>query len=173
MPRPQVLDRVLTTYRIGDPDGEYPLYDATGSRHYPGRWNTAETPLLYTSSNYSLALLEKIARSSSLLPPNQHDIVITIPNGLSYEIFDPAALPGWDAPIPSVSRHHGARWKAEARTAILIVPSVIARLDTNVLINPDHPQAAAITHSLHHPVAWDERLYPGTPPPAGLGDPEV
>ena len=28
---PQVLDRTLTSYRIGDPAGAYPIFDATGS----------------------------------------------------------------------------------------------------------------------------------------------
>jgi len=35
----QALDRTLTAYRIGDPAGAYPIFDATGSRLFPGRWN--------------------------------------------------------------------------------------------------------------------------------------
>jgi RES domain-containing protein len=33
----QTLDRVLAAYRIGDPDGAYPIFDATGSKLSPGR----------------------------------------------------------------------------------------------------------------------------------------
>ena len=62
-----ILDRVLKAYRIGDPDGRYPIYDATGSRLYPGRWNTPASPMLYTSEHYSTALLEKLVHGSGVL----------------------------------------------------------------------------------------------------------
>ena len=75
----QRLDRVLTAFRIGDPDGAYPIFDATGSRLAPGRWNTAASPMIYASQHYSTAMLEKLVRSSGELPPNQHFIEITIP----------------------------------------------------------------------------------------------
>ena len=39
-------DRVLTAYRIGDPDGVYPIYDSEGARLYPGRWNTPASPII-------------------------------------------------------------------------------------------------------------------------------
>jgi RES domain-containing protein len=32
-------DRVLTADLIGDPDGDFPIFDAEGARLYPGRWN--------------------------------------------------------------------------------------------------------------------------------------
>ncbi|MBX4893189.1 hypothetical protein HJA79_26840 [Rhizobium bangladeshense] len=47
----------------------------------------------------------------------------------------------------------------EKRSAILLVPSVVARVDRNVLINPAHPEFASITASLHEPVFWDRRLF--------------
>jgi hypothetical protein len=34
-----------------------------------------------------------------------------------------------------------------------------ARLERNFLINPAHPDAKGITHTLPEPVWWDERLY--------------
>jgi RES domain-containing protein len=90
----QVLDRVLRGYRIGDPDGRYPIFDATGSTLYPGRWNTPASPVIYTSEHYSTAMLEKLIHGSGSLPPNQHFIEITLPNGVSYEFLAPAHLPG-------------------------------------------------------------------------------
>ena len=86
----QLLDRVLTTYRIGDPDGAYPIFDATGSRIAPGRWNTADSPLIYTSEHYSTAMLEILANGMGRLPANQHFIQVTVPNGVSYEMLNPA-----------------------------------------------------------------------------------
>ena len=158
---PQRLDRTLTAYRIGDPDGLYPIFDATGSTIAPGRWNTAGSPVIYSSEHYSTALLEKLVRGSGHLPPNQHFVRIGIPRGVSYEIFSAPALPGWDTMPATVSKSYGELWCRERRSALLLVPSVVARLDRNVLINPAHPDFALIETSLHEPVFWDRRLFAG------------
>jgi RES domain-containing protein len=98
----QILDRTLSCFRIGDPNGAYPIFDATGSTIAPGRWNTSGSPLIYTSEHYSTALLEKLVHGSGRLPPNQHYIPVTIPRGLTYEMFSPPTLPEWTAcPQPS------------------------------------------------------------------------
>jgi RES domain-containing protein len=159
----QRLDRVLKAYRIGDPHGRYPIYDAAGSKLYPGRWNTPASPMIYASEHYSTAILEKLVHGSGALPPNQHFIEITIPNGISYEILNPAGLSGWDDPSPGRSRLFGEEWQQDRRSAILIVPSVVARVENTILINPDHPETAGITHGLHQPVWWDLRLFSRTP----------
>ncbi len=155
----QILDRTLSCFRIGDPSGTYPIFDATGSTISPGRWNTPGSPVIYTSEHYSTALLEKLAHGSGRLPPNQHYVEITIPRGLSYEIFSAPTLPGWDSMPPTVSKAFGERWYAEKRSVILMAPSVVARLDRNVLVNPAHPDFPKIQASLHQPVYWDRRLF--------------
>ena len=155
----QVLDRTLTCYRVGDPAGAYPIFDASGSRLMPGRWNTEDTPVIYAAVHFSTAMLEKLVHGAGRLPPNQHYIEITVPRGLSYEVVNTAALPGWDAADESVAQAYGAAWVREQRSVILLVPSVIARLDENVIINPAHPEFRHITTSLHRPVHWDRRLY--------------
>ncbi len=153
------LDRTLTAYRIGDPDGRFPIFDATGSRLFPGRWNTRITPMIYACAHYSTAMLEKLARGAGELPRNQHYIEIVIDAGVSFEVFSADHHPGWDSPTPLASRSFGAAWRSEARSAILIVPSYVARIETNILINPDHPDAQRARPSLPRPVWWDERLF--------------
>jgi RES domain-containing protein len=155
----QILDRTLSSFRIGDPNGSYPIFDATGSTIAPGRWNTRGSPLIYTSQHYSTALLEKLVHGSGRLPPHQHFVEITLPVGLSYEVFSPPTLPGWDTMPATVSRTYGERWCMEKRSVILLVPSVVARIDTNILINPAHPQFRLIEAGLHQPVYWDRRLF--------------
>jgi len=156
---PQVLDRVLKGYRIGDPDGAYPIFDATGSKLFPGRWNTAACPMIYTSEHYSTAMLEKLVHGSGQLPPNQHFVEITIPNGVPYEILDVARLPDWASAAATSSKDYGDRWQASRRSLLLIVPSVVARVEKNFLINPHHPAFREIETSLHQPVWWDDRLF--------------
>jgi RES domain-containing protein len=155
----QTLDRTLSSFRIGNPAGTYPIFDATGSTIAPGRWNTPGSPIIYTSEHYSTALLEKLVHGSGRLPPNQHYIEITISRGLSYEVFSQPSLPGWDTMPATVSKGFGETWCLERRSVILLVPSVVARLDCNVLINPAHPEFSRIQTSLHQPVYWDRRLF--------------
>jgi RES domain-containing protein len=155
----QKTDRVLTCFRIGDPNGVYPIYDTEGARVFPGRWNTETSPIIYTSEHYSTAMLEKLVHANSLLPPNQHYIRITIPNGVSYVVFQTALHPGWDAKNETVCKTFGELWYREQRSALLLVPSIPARLERNILINPLHPDSAGITRDLPEPVWWDERLY--------------
>jgi len=155
----QKLDRVLTAYRIGDPDGEYPIFDATGSVRFPGRWNTPASPMLYASEHYSTAMLERLVHGSGSLPPNQHFIRITIPNGVSYEAFNTAKLPDWHLESAAASKAFGETWQQEKRSLLLIVPSVVARPEFNFLINPEHAEFRRVTCSLHQPVWWDKRLF--------------
>lgn len=156
--RAQVLDKSLTAYRIGDPDGAYPIFDATGSRLDPGRWNTDAEAVIYTSEHYSTAMLEKLVNAAGIMPPNQHFISITIDAGVTYEVFSEAHYPGWAADT-MLTKLYGAAWVAEQRSAVLVVPSVVARMERNLLINPAHPDIAGIRHGLHQPVWWDERLF--------------
>jgi RES domain-containing protein len=155
----QTLDRVLKCYRIGDPDGAYPIFDATGSKLYPGRWNTSGCPMIYASEHYSTAMLEKFVHGSGRIPQNQHYIEITIPNGVSYEVFDPASLSDWMHASATASRAYGDEWQSSRRSLLLIIPSVVARIDQNFLINPDHRQFSQIKTSLHRPIWWDSRLF--------------
>jgi RES domain-containing protein len=157
--KPQKLDRVLKSYRIGDPEGDHPIFDATGSKLHPGRWNTAASPMIYTSEHYSTAMLEKLVHGSGSLPPNQHFIEITILNGVSYELLNIAHLPTWADAHCSASKAYGETWQTQKRSLLLIVPSVVARIEHNILINHEHAEFPAIKHSLHQPVWWDARLY--------------
>lgn len=150
----------MTAYRIGDPAGAYPIFDATGSTINPGRWNDPAHPLIYTAERYSTSLLEKLVHGSGALPPNQHYVEIAIPAGCSYEVFQPAAHSGWDLANGNVSRAFGCAWQAAGRSLILISPSVVARLDNTILINPTHPEFRRITTGLATPVYWDARLFP-------------
>ena len=155
----QRLDRVLLCYRIGDPNGQFPIFDAGGSIRNPGRWNTPSSPMIYASKHYSTAMLEKLVHGSGALPPNQHYIEITIPNSVSYEVFNVARVSDWYLQSGATSKPFGEAWQQEKRSLILIVPSVVARIENNVLINPEHPEFARVTTGLHQPVWWDRRLF--------------
>ena len=74
-------------------------------------------------------------------------------------MLNPAHLPGWDDMSREASRGYGDAWQTSRRSLLLLVPSVVARMELNVLINPEHAEFPRITHSLHQPVWWDRRLF--------------
>ncbi len=155
---PRVLTAPMRTYRVGDAAGEYPVYSGEGSKENPGRWNERGQGVIYTSEHYSTALLEILVRTGEM-PPHQHFVEIEIPAGTTYEVVTKDILPGWCDENCAASKAFGSRWFSERRSAILIVPSVVARMERNVLINPDHGDAKEIRPGLEQPVWWDRRLF--------------
>ena len=155
---PRRLRESLRAYRIGDPAGDHPVYSGDGSRMYPGRWNERGQSVIYTSEHYSTALLEMLARTGEI-PCNQHYVEIDIPAGVTYEVVTKDSLPGWCDVDGAVARSFGSRWYTERRSAILIVPSVVARMEHNVLIHSSHDEASSISVGLETPVCWDLRLF--------------
>ena len=77
----------------------------------------------------------------------------------SYEVVTKDSLPDWHLANGASARAFGARWLNELRTPILIVPSYVARIERNILINPRHAQAKAIRVGLETPSWWDDRLF--------------
>ena len=104
-------------------------------------------------------------RGRTRLPGVHHAGEILIPDDLPAERFEPADLPGWDAPESAVARAHGDAWLRERRTVSLVVPSVPGRpFQSGVLINPRHPGFARVRLVRTVAVPWDPRLFA-----AGLG----
>ncbi len=151
----------LVTYRISK--RKYPPFDGRGAARRGGRWNSPGRELIYCSRSYANALLELLVRANiGRLPGPHHCIVVEVPDSVPTEALDPASLPNWDHPDQRVSRRFGDRWLAEGRTAVLVVPSLVARpFEQNVLVNPLHPAAAGLNIGAPITVAWDVRLFRG------------
>lgn len=138
MTTPRTLPETLRAYRIGDPAGRFPVWSTEGARRVSGRWHEA---------------------GNGTLPPNQHFVEITIPRGTRYEVATADTVPGWAGPGGEAARRFGRTWYAENRSAILIVPSVVARMERNIVINTRHDDFANVTVGLETPVWWDQRLF--------------
>ena len=153
------LPEQLTGYRIGDPDGLYPVFSPDGASRAPGRWHERGDRVIYVAGHYSTAMLEVLLRWRHTLPPNQHYVEVEIPTGVNYEVVTAELLPDWHTRGGNAARQFGHRWYAELRSAILFVPSMVARMERNVIINASHPDFRRIKPGLETPVLWDERLF--------------
>ncbi|MGD0960079.1 MAG: RES domain-containing protein [Methylomonas sp.] len=149
----------MRIYRIAD--GRHPIWDGSGAALIGGRWNSPGKQVIYGSLSYSCAMLEILAHANIGRIPETHQYVIAeAPKGVSVEILEENALPpGWDSEKSASARAFGDQWLFEVRTAVLIIPSVIAKLDQNALVNPFHPDARKLLVSEPKKVIWDKRLF--------------
>jgi RES domain-containing protein len=156
---PRKLPEQRTCYRIGDPDGRFPVVSAEGARRADGRWHARGDAVIYAAEHYSTAMLEKLAHWNGVLPANQHPVEITLPAGLSYEMVPIETLAGWSDTSGEVARPFGHEWFIGSRSLLLFVPSVVARMEKSIVINEIHPELNRIKEGLEILVYWDERLY--------------
>ena len=157
---PRRLPNTLRAYRIGDPSGLYPIWSPEGAKLASARWHEAGSEVIYASENYSTAMLEQLVHWNGRPPGNQHFVEITIPRGTRYEVVTLQNLPECLSSDGEAARRFGRQWYEERRSALLIVPSVVARMERNIVINTQHPDFVNIRAGLETPVWWDRRLFP-------------
>ena len=156
---PRVLPEAIRAFRIGDADGRFPIWSTEGAMQVAGRWHDLGEEVIYASEHYSTALLEKLAYCNGVLPANQHFVEITIPAGVSYEIVTKDSVPDWFDSNRASARAFGTTWCRELRSCVLFVPSVVARMERNIVINARHADSQHIDAGLEAPVHWDQSLF--------------
>jgi len=136
--------------------------DGEGARRVGGRWNAPGLPVAYCASSLSLAVLELLVHvDPAAVPEDLVAIRIEIPDGLPLRRLLPAELPDdWRRESGRGRlRALGAAWLGARREAVLAVPSVIVPGETNLLVNPRHPDAARIRMLAPEPFTLDARLF--------------
>ena len=132
----------------------YTNLSGEGARRYGGRWNSPGRALVYTTAEAALTVLE--VRVHLDLPPEllPDDYVL-----LTLEAPDSLLEQGPSLAEPQACRAFGNQWLSEARSALLQVSSVIVPESANVLLNPAHPDAAAVQMIHQRPFSFDPRLF--------------
>jgi RES domain-containing protein len=134
-------------YRIAD--RRHQIFDSQGAATFGGRWNSPGRRVIYAAETYAGAMLEMLANTNIGRVPKYHAwIEIVIGEDVSVEVADRLA-----------SRTFGDQWYDEKRSAILIVPSTLVRVERNVVINQNHPGLRKLRATKPKPVVWDERLF--------------
>jgi RES domain-containing protein len=147
----------LRAFRIAD--ARHPIFDGTGAMLWGARWNSPGRRVIYAAETYAGALLEVLVHASGRIPRAHRYVEIAIPSVLKVEVVSAKDIRRWDADDFIASRAFGDRWYDERRTPVLIVPSVVTRVESNVLINQAHPAFRRIRCSQPKPVRWDARLF--------------
>ena len=147
----------LRAFRIADM--RHAIFDGSGAMLHGARWNSPGRRVIYAAETYAGALLEILVHASGNVPRSQGYVEIEITSGLSIEEITQDNLPRWDAPSFEATQAFGDRWYDERRTPVLVVPSVVTRVERNVLINQEHPDFPLVQASQAVLVRWDSRLW--------------
>ena len=142
--------------------GSHPAWSGEGARIYGQRWNPPGLPAIYTGTSFAVSLIELLVHANRKSPPSGARFVeAVVPDDVSREGLSPGSLPGWDDPHDtSIAQAFGRDWIQSRRSALLIVPSVVtAGRDANVVVNPEHADAAQISVGPETPVVLDPRFF--------------
>lgn len=146
--------RIVKTKYIGS------AFTGEGASLEGGRWNSAGTSLVYTSSSASLALLETLVNLESVAPlPSYSLFRIQFEEALVEALRQDTLPPNWLLyPPPIETQEIGDRWVAEARSAVLAVPSTLVLHELNYLLNASHPAFARVIIGPPSPFQMDPRV---------------
>ncbi|MCF6258470.1 MAG: RES family NAD+ phosphorylase [Gammaproteobacteria bacterium] len=135
--------------------------DPQGAKFYGGRWNSKGRSVIYASDSIALAALERLVHLHRTDVLN-HFVLCTISfNNNKLMTLPEDVLPtDWrDDPPPDSTIDIGNEWLSSLKSLVLAVPSTVVPQQTNLLINPDHPDFANLAKSIIiEPFIFDPRL---------------
>ena len=135
--------------------------EGVGGLMVSGRWHRRGQPILYTASSAALAALEVLVHVEPLQAPDDLRLLgLELPDELTIEELVPALLPeDWrSVPAPESTQSIGNTWLERRSSVALRVPSVVVPMETNVLLNPRHPEMSRVRISSNEAFRFDSRL---------------
>ncbi|KQU80540.1 MULTISPECIES: RES family NAD+ phosphorylase [unclassified Rhizobacter] len=156
----------VALWRIATDTPQWSADDLTGkgAASRGSRWNHPGEALTFAATSVSLAAWETrahIGQIAGKLPWNRFLVRIDVPDAVwaARRVLQRPVSVGWDAiPEGMVSRALGSAWLGSAASALLVVPSVIIDEEDNVLINPAHADAVALTATKVRRFVYDHRV---------------
>jgi RES domain-containing protein len=135
-------------------------FNGIGAKQNPGRWNSAEVPMVYAAESLSLAMLEMLVHlDESMLRLSYIFYEVEVSTDLILKLPQEDLPENWKIyPAPSSTKVTGDRWADEMSSLILEVPSTLSPIEQTFLINPEHPDFIKLTINGPHTVSFDSRL---------------
>jgi RES domain-containing protein len=110
--------------------------EGVGGLMVSGRWHRRGHPILYASSTAALAALEVLVHVDPLQAPDDWSRV----------------------PAPESTQAIGTDWLMRKSSVGLRVPSTVVPVESNVLLNPRHPEMNRVRILRNEPFRFDSRL---------------
>lgn len=132
-----------------------------GAALYRGRWNPVGLPALYCAGSISLCALEKFVHLGSPPLPPLVLVAVDIPDAAGVFSPLPADLPpGWDdLPTSTAAQLLGRDWLTRRETLAMRIPSVLLPEESNLVVNPLHPDYLQISMTVVRPFTFDGRMF--------------
>ena len=133
----------------------YALLSGEGGLHYSARWHTAGHRIVYLAESPAGALIEVLAHleiDEADWPRSYQLLQAEHPARMRMTTLDPLRTKNWQADL-AVTRKLGDDWLRSGSSALARVPSAIVPETWNVLLNPQHAEAALLsaTQALEYP----------------------
>ena len=153
-----------------------------GGLHYSARWHTAGRRIVYLAESPAGAMIESLVHMelNQRSWPEFYDLMqVAAPTDIAIETIgvppekvteaskekskkksaEKIDAKSWKE-SPTITRALGDEWLRSRRTALARVPSVILLNTWNMLLNPEHPEAAQIKIVQISRAQFDPRLFP-------------
>lgn len=135
--------------------------DGEGARLYGGHWNSPGTAVVYAASRLSLAALEYLVHiDAEDAPDDLVALCLSVPDDTTESALASESLPaGWQqTPPPPECQAIGDQWARHGEHLLLRIPSVLVPEESNMLVNPMHPDASLVRVVASRPFSFDPRL---------------
>lgn len=131
-----------------------------GAKLFGGRWNSVGLPVLYTTENISLAVLEILVRADmQTIPLTYHLIKIDIPDAIqSLSIITGKLKTAWKDDL-GYTQWMGDEFIKSNKLLLLKVPSAIVDEENNYILNPGHGDFKKVKISAVKKFQFDKRLF--------------
>ena len=128
-----------------------------------GRWHTrSPMHLVYAASSRALCQLEKRVHANGATPKHQALMRLELPEGAALQEVQALGLPEDWRSNEAATQRLGMAWLASGASLGLWVPSYVEPAESNLLLNPAHPQFPTIGLAIERqPFAFDPRLFAG------------
>jgi RES domain-containing protein len=116
--------------------------------------------VLYCATSESLAMLELRVHSPHPYPRTRWRFAIEVPDDALTSVAVEELPRRWDnLPAGPASKRFGDAWAAVRSSLGLLVPSVMASEEKNLMLNPLHPRFQEVRVLSKQGVVLDKRLY--------------
>ena len=150
----------FTAWRITKRTRVRTAFSGLGARKYGGRWNSPGTNVVYAAQHQSLAALEMLVHLESAELVWKYVLIgVEIDEAYVADVSRSRLPRNWQTDPPRAELSLiGDQWAADAKTAVLRVPSALVPDESNFLLNPLHPDFGKL--GIGKPVSFrfDSRL---------------
>ncbi len=161
------IDAVKTTesfvcgYRIVSPKWAHDAFSGEGARLMGGRWNSPGRAMVYLGGSRALAALEMLVHLTSPMSRQLPFRILEVKILRELVTNYPAKIlpKGWrSSPVTKSTQEIGDDWIDASSQLAISVPSVMIPEETNILLNPHHPDYKKIVVGGAKEFSFDKRL---------------